>query len=159
MNKTTRPAQLLVILMLMMTCAFAHAGIDAFDFKTPADEARYRNLIDELRCPKCLNTNLSGSDSPIAADLRKEVHRLVTDGQSDDEIRTYLVDRYGDFILYRPRLSLWSGALYAAPAVLVLVGFGVIGAMVRRTRRNATVGAADPAAQARLDQLLKQHVE
>ena len=98
-------------------------------------------LIDELRCPKCLNTNLSGSDSPISADLRRTVARMVREGRSDEEIRSYLLERYGDFILYRPRVTPATWLLWFGPAVLLLVGAVVIVLMVRRQRRAA--GAAD----------------
>ena len=67
-------------------------------------EARYRQLIDELRCPKCQNQNLADSDSPIAADLREQIRTLLEEGRSDDEVVAYLVDRYGDFVRYKPGL-------------------------------------------------------
>ena len=157
LGKSVLGMLMLGMLVFGMLASSAHATIDAFDFKTPAEEAQYRSLIDELRCPKCLNTNLSGSDSPIAADLRREVHRLVSAGKSDDEIRTYLVDRYGDFILYRPRLSPWSVALYALPGLLAMAGFIVIGVMVRRIRRRTTNVSISASEQARLTALLARH--
>ena len=158
MSPRRRPRFVLVLVLAVLWgggAAASWAAIDAFTFESPAHEAQYRNLIDELRCPKCLNTNLSGSDSPIAADLRREVYRLVEAGRSDEEIRTYLVDRYGDFILYRPRLTPWSVALYATPAVLVLLGFAVIALMVRRSRRRSAVVGADE--QTRLAAVLARH--
>ena len=158
MSPRRRPRSVLVLVLAVLWgggAAASWAAIDAFTFESPAHEAQYRNLIDELRCPKCLNTNLSGSDSPIAADLRREVYRLVEAGRSDEEIRTYLVDRYGDFILYRPRLTPWSVALYATPAVLVLLGFAVIALMVRRSRRRSAVVGADE--QTRLAAVLARH--
>ena len=158
MSPRRRPRSVLVLVLAVLWgggAAASWAAIDAFTFESPAREAQYRNLIDELRCPKCLNTNLSGSDSPIAADLRREVYRLVEAGRSDEEIRTYLVDRYGDFILYRPRLTPWSVALYATPAVLVLLGFAVIALMVRRSRRRSAVVGADE--QMRLAAVLARH--
>ena len=158
MSPRRRPRSVLVLVLAVLWgggAAASWAAIDAFTFESPAHEAQYRNLIDELRCPKCLNTNLSGSDSPIAADLRREVYRLVEAGRSDEEIRTYLVDRYGDFILYRPRLTPWSVALYATPAVLVLLGFAVIALMVRRSRRRSAVVGADE--QMRLAAVLARH--
>lgn len=158
MSPRRGPRSVLVLVLAVLWgggAAASWAAIDAFTFESPAHEAQYRNLIDELRCPKCLNTNLSGSDSPIAADLRREVYRLVEAGRSDEEIRTYLVDRYGDFILYRPRLTPWSVALYATPAVLVLLGFAVIALMVRRSRRRSAVVGADE--QMRLAAVLARH--
>ena len=162
MSPRRRPRSVLVLVLAVLWgggAAASWAAIDAFTFESPAHEAQYRNLIDELRCPKCLNTNLSGSDSPIAADLRREVYRLVEAGRSDEEIRTYLVDRYGDFILYRPRLTVWSALLYATPAALAGFGFIVIGIMVRRIRRRAAEVTIDAAEHAQLAQLLARHSE
>lgn len=131
----------LLLVLLCLGPLVAGAAIDLQEFATPAQEARYHALIDELRCPKCLNTNLSGSDSPISADLRRTVARMVREGRSDEEIRGYLLERYGDFILYRPRVTPATWLLWFGPAVLLLVGAGVIVLMVRRQRRAA--GAAD----------------
>ena len=64
---------------------------------------RYRALIREIRCPKCLNESIAESDAPVAADLRREVRRLIAEGASDDEVKTFLASRYGEFVLYRPR--------------------------------------------------------
>ena len=74
----------------------AASQIDVYHFDSDEQQRRYRALIDELRCPKCLNTNISGSDAPIAQDLRRTVHKLVViDGLSDQEVRDYLQTRYG----------------------------------------------------------------
>ncbi len=70
--------------------AAAEGAIEAFPFEDPAQEARYQALTEEFRCPKCLNTNLAGSDAPIAADLRATVHRLILEGATDQAIRDYL---------------------------------------------------------------------
>lgn len=131
----------LLLVLLCLGPLVAGAAIDLQEFDTPAQEARYHALIDELRCPKCLNTNLSGSDSPISADLRRTVARMVREGRSDEEIRSYLLERYGDFILYRPRVTPATWLLWFGPAALLLVGAVVIVLMVRRQRRAA--GAAD----------------
>ena len=109
------------------------AAIDVHEFETAEQEARFKTLADELRCPKCLNTNLSGSDSPIAADLRRTVARMVREGRSDEEIRAYLLERYGDFILYRPRLTARTLLLWFGPAVLLLLGAVVVFLMARRS--------------------------
>ncbi len=79
-------------------------------------DVRYQKFIEELRCPKCQNQNLAGSNSPISEDLRREIYRLIDDGKSDTEIVQFMLDRYGDFILYRPRLTSETAILWAAPA-------------------------------------------
>jgi cytochrome c-type biogenesis protein CcmH len=92
----------LLALSSASTC-FAVSQIDTFEFSDEVQERRYRALIDEFRCPKCLNTNLAGSDAPIAQDLRKVVYRLVViEAKADQEVRDYLQARYGDFVLYDP---------------------------------------------------------
>lgn len=123
--------------------------VDAYDFDDPALEARYRTLIAELRCPKCLNVNIAGSDAPIASDLRRAVRRMLEEGRTDQEILAHLQDRYGDFILYNPPLSPATVLLWATPAVLILVGLLVL----RRlgSRRDAVELTEDE--RAKLDAL------
>ena len=144
----------LAIALIAATChAAGPAGaIEAFQFDNAEQEARYRALTEELRCPKCLNTNLAGSDAPIAADLRATVHRLILEGESDRAIRDYLQQRYGDFILYDPPLRPGTVLLWALPAALLLVGVAIIVTMVRR--RAGEEPSLDDAERARLDALL-----
>ena len=85
-------------------------------------QRRYKALIDEFRCPKCLNTNLSGSDAPIALDLRRSVYRLVRDGHTDQYIRDFLQQRYGDFVLYKPPFSGRTAFIWLIPIGLLLLG-------------------------------------
>lgn len=154
MTSRCAPVSLLAILLSYAAFAAAQGAIEAFAFDTPAQEQRYRALTEEFRCPKCLNTNLAGSDSPIAADLRATIHRLIIDGKTDAEIRTYLHDRYGDFVLYNPPLRAGTALLWFAPAVLIVIGLIVVGVMVRRRRGvTADLSAAE---QQRLAQLLRE---
>lgn len=95
--------------------------VDGFQFDSQVNADRYARLIEEFRCPKCLNTNLAGSDAPIAQDLRRAVYRLVVEGKSDGEIRDYMRERYGDFILYDPRLTPKTLILWCTPFLLVLI--------------------------------------
>jgi len=125
------PAALL--LWLTVSAAFASTPVDVYDFPSPAHEARYRALIAELRCPKCLNTNLAGSDAPIAQDLRRTVHRLVTEeDMTDAEIRAWLQERYGDFVLYDPPFRPDTWVLWLAPAVFLLLGVLVLLRLLRQ---------------------------
>jgi cytochrome c-type biogenesis protein CcmH len=112
---------------------WAAGPVDVYQFESTEQEARYRALIAEFRCPKCLNTNLAGSDAPIAQDLRRTVHRLVvTEGLSDQQIRDYLQDRYGDFVLYNPPFRPGTWLLWLAPAVFALVGALVLWRLLRQ---------------------------
>src|SRR3954467_3864763 len=84
----------------------------------PSMQQRYLSLTNEFRCMQCQNETLADSNVGLAADLRLEIHDLILAGKSDDQIRDYLVARYGEFILFRPRMNLRNLWLWAAPAVL-----------------------------------------
>ena len=98
-------------------------------------QLRYEALTAELRCPKCLNTNIADSNAPISADLRLLVRNLLTEGYSNSEIKEHLHERYGDFILYNPPISPKTVALYALPLILILVAALII-LRIRRQRTD-----------------------
>jgi cytochrome c-type biogenesis protein CcmH len=101
----------------------------------PVQQQRYVTLIHELRCMQCQNETLADSEVSLAADLRLEVHDLVAQGKSDAEVRDYLVSRYGDFILFRPRVSWRTAWLWALPGLLLLAGAAAaIRVLLARTR-------------------------
>lgn len=139
--------------------ASAHAAIDTFEFANEAERQRYRNLIEELRCPKCQNQNIADSDAPIAMDLRGEIFRMLEEGKSNEQIIDFLVSRYGDFVLYKPPLTSRTLLLWYGPAGLLVIGFGVLGVILLRRRgqkdRSAAVLSADE--QQRLAALLEQN--
>ena len=110
----------------------ATAAIDIYEFDDPEQEAQFSELLDQLRCPKCQNQNLSGSNSPIAADLRRELYELLQQGKADIEIVNFMVDRYGEFVLYRPRVSQLTYVLWFGPAILILFGIIIVIVIVRR---------------------------
>lgn len=143
--------RLLAHVAVLATLLCLMGAIDAYQFPDAATAERYRNLIAELRCPQCLNTNLAGSDAMIAQDLRREVHRLLLEGKSDDEILDYMYERYGDFILYRPRFTAGTALLWILPPALLVAGFACVVVMVRRGRnRNTALSTADRARLAEL---------
>ena len=122
----------------LLVCALWLAGASAafaidqeIAFSDPVLNERYLGLIHEIRCPKCLNESIADSDAPVAADLRREVRRLIGDGKSDGEIKDFLSARYGDFVLYRPRVSETTWALWAGPFVFLLIGGIVFWRIVR----------------------------
>ena len=110
------------------------AAIESQSFDDDSMRERYQDLIHELRCPKCQNQNLSGSDSQIAQDLRNEVARLIREGNSDQDVKQYMVNRYGDFVLYMPPWQDNTIALWAGPLLMLLVGFGIFLFIVLRLR-------------------------
>lgn len=97
----------------------------------PALQARYEALIREVRCLVCQNETIADSGAPLAADLRREIREMFIKGQSDDQIKAFLVARYGDFVLYRPRVEPKTWVLWAAPGVLVLIGLAVFARVLR----------------------------
>ena len=136
------------LLLLCVLTAPAFAAIDVFPFESPEQEQRFRHLIDELRCPKCQNQNLSGSDAEVAKDLKRRTWTLMQQGKSDDEIRAYLVDRYGDFITYRPPMRVGTSLLWFGPLLLLL---SVAAILVWRVRRVPV--AAQPLSDAERQKL------
>lgn len=111
------------------------AAIEVHEFDNDVDRKRYQTFIDEMRCPKCTNQNLAGTNSPIAEDLRRELVFMIKDGRSDKEIVDFMVERYGEFILYRPRLSPATLLLWSAPFILLTSGVVLLLVIVRRRRR------------------------
>ncbi|MDC0524327.1 cytochrome c-type biogenesis protein CcmH [Porticoccaceae bacterium] len=101
---------------------FVSATSELVEFSDPSYRTRYQQLITELRCPKCQNQNLADSNSPISLDLRNEVQRLLEDGLSNQEIETYLTNRYSAFILYRPEVNKNTYLLWISPLIVLLVG-------------------------------------
>ena len=105
--------------------AQASTDVAPLQFHDAAEEARFHALTSELRCVMCQNQSLADSNAQIAHDLRREVFDLMRSGRSDDEIRSFLVERYGEFVLYRPRFGGHTALLWLAPGLLLLVG-GVV---------------------------------
>lgn len=132
----------LFLLLQALWLPTAQGAIEELDFASPEERARYDQLAADLRCPKCLNSNLAGSDAPIAADLRAEIHEQITTGRSDDEIIAFLTARYGDFILYRPPLTLGTALLWFGPGLLLLTGLVVIRRMISKPAVAAGDGVA-----------------
>lgn len=128
-------AMVLLVAGLSMS---AWANIDTYQFDNPRQEAQYRALIEEFRCPKCQNQNLAGSDAPIAQDLKQKTYNMVKDGRSDAEIRQYMNERYGDFISYKPPVRPSTWILWFFPPVLLV--FVMLAWFIRN--RNSSKRAA-----------------
>ncbi|MGB0449696.1 MAG: cytochrome c-type biogenesis protein [Porticoccaceae bacterium] len=144
-----------LFLLLFISCDLI-AGVDVVNFSDESLRPRYQQLIQELRCPKCQNQNLADSNSPISVDLRNQVQRLLEEGKSNDEIKTYLSDRYSDFILYRPQVKKNTWALWIAPIVLLLVGLLILYRIFQRQKTTAPYKApVSSQDQERLRELLK----
>ena len=113
-------------LWILAIATFAVAPVAAIDkdraFDDPELQARYEKIISEVRCLKCQNQSIKDSNVFLAADLRREIRRLISEGKTNAEIQDFLVTRYGEFALYRPRTSGKTLILWIAPFLLVFLG-------------------------------------
>lgn len=147
-----------LIALLLLTLAVAsgwakEANLLADD---PVVEQRLISIAEEMRCLVCQNESLAGSRADLAVDLRKELREQIRQGRSDDEIREFMVSRYGDFVLYRPRVKPVTWVLWAGPFVLMVAGIVVLMMYLRR-RDRAIAGASLSQDEARrADALLKE---
>ena len=144
MSPATFRVLLCALLLALAGGAFAQKKVDAtpLQFRDTAEAARFHDLVAELRCVMCQNQSLADSNAQIAVDLRREVLDLMREGRSDQQIRDFLVARYGEFVLYRPRVSPTTWLLWFGPLLFVLVGGVVIRRLLRRDRA-ATPPVAD----------------
>ena len=139
-----------------VSAPMAWAGEAAPRADDPVVEARMVAIADELRCLVCQNESLASSHAELAEDLRREVRGLIREGKSDAEIKRFLVDRYGDFVLYRPEVKPLTWALWFGPFALLVVALVVLMRYLRH--RRAQLPTAPPlseADRARAEQLLK----
>ena len=146
----------LFLILLLAFAGVALAGEAQPVAADPALESRVMKLSEELRCLVCQNQTIADSNAPLAVDLRQQIRGQIADGRSDEQIRSYMVERYGDFVLYNPPFKATTALLWAAPFVLLLVGGGIFVTVVRRRRDAGASEATDvPAARrAELERLL-----
>ncbi|MFT6967820.1 MAG: cytochrome c-type biogenesis protein CcmH [Cellvibrionaceae bacterium] len=151
-----------IVLALLISMSFpltASAAVDIYAFDTDSQRERYHMLSEVLRCPKCQNQNLAGSNSEISEDLRRELHRLLIEGKSDKEIKGFMVARYGDFVLYKTPLKSSTIALWLLPVALILGG-AISLLLIVRQRAKVAVGITNNSLsdteQQQLDDLLKK---
>jgi cytochrome c-type biogenesis protein CcmH len=123
----------------------------------PAEEARARAITRELRCVVCQSESIDDSNAEIARDLRLLVRERIAAGDGDDEVLAYVVDRYGEFVLFRPPMSAANAPLWLAGPVMLIFGAALVAAILRRRAREARIPRTDltPEERARLDALMK----
>lgn len=127
-------ALFITLVMLFSASAIAQVkgNVAPPEFRDDFEEARFRDLTHQLRCVMCQNQSLADSDAEIARDLRNELLVLMRQGKTDTEIRDFMVERYGEFVLYKPRLESHTALLWLGPAALVLIGGVLVFLLVRR---------------------------
>ncbi len=122
----------------------------------PALEARVLKVAEELRCLVCQNETIAASHADLAVDLRKQIRIKLGEGQSERQILDFMVERYGDFVLYRPRLSAATVLLWAGPFLLLLTAAAVLGFNIRKRRQSLVGDALSPAQAQRARELLEE---
>lgn len=132
----------LIALAGLLACARAYA-IDPTQMPTPELQARYEGLTHELRCVQCQDEAISDSPAGIASDLRGEVRDMLLAGKSDQDVRNFMLARYGDFVLFRPRFVLKNAWLWLAPWTLLVVG-GLVAWRVVRKRTELVAADNEP---------------
>ena len=147
----------LMVLLVLWTPMTAIAAVDPYTFADPAQEQRFQDLTQQLRCPKCQNENIHDSGAPIAADMRRRVYRMMQQGASNQEIKNALVQRFGEFVLYRPPVERRTYILWYGPALVVALGLFTVLWLARR-RRTGPAGpdALSDSEQDRLRHLLEE---
>jgi cytochrome c-type biogenesis protein CcmH len=135
------------LIALAFTSSPLLANIDLYEFSNEENELRYKSLTKELRCPKCQNQDIADSNAPIASDMRREVHRLLEAGQDDHTIVGFMVDRFGEFVHYKPTVKPATYLLWYGPWALLVFGVVVIVFMVGRRASNQKQEASEKVAQ------------
>ncbi len=141
------------VMLALVLLAFAAAAFatEPTAYRSAAEETRFRALATSLRCVMCQNESLADSTAPIAHDLRREILDLMRAGKSNAQIRDYLVARYGEFVLYSPRVEPATWLLWFGPPLLLLIGLGTVIAIVRRRAAKADPRTADSAVESSED--------
>jgi cytochrome c-type biogenesis protein CcmH len=134
---------MLVLLMLSAFCFAQSSDPTPLQFQDVAQETRFHQLTAELRCVMCQNQSLADSNAQIAHDLRREVLDLMNQGKSNAEIKRFLVERYGEFVLYKPDVAGSTWLLWFGPAVLLLAGVAIVFRIVRKRSVAASSVAND----------------
>lgn len=132
--------------------------VDTYEFKSEANQQRAISLATELRCPQCQNQNLVDSNSPVARDLRIEVYKMVDQGKNDQQIIEFMTSRYGEFVLYKPKLETKTYVLWGGPIVLLFFGL-LVGFFFIRKQRISSQNEQELTAeeQKQLDAILTHH--
>mgnify|MGYP000976326336 CR=1 FL=1 len=145
----------LILLMLMIVVSTSsQARIAAYEFESAAQETTYKELTHELRCLVCQNQNIADSNAELAQDLKRKTYELVVEGKTKQQITDYMIERYGDFVMYRPPISNTTLLLWAGPFIIFLIGLIVLFKVIR-SRHHETDEQLSNEQKNRAEQLLK----
>jgi len=154
-----RLLRIVCLLLGLLPITLSQAAIDAFEFDSPAQAQQYRELIEELRCPKCQNQNIADSNAPLAEDLRQKVYEMIQTGRGNTEIKDYMVQRYGDFVTYRPPIKPLTWPLWFGPMGGMLIVGLALAVWIRRRGRQVEADALSEQERARLRAVLNASTE
>lgn len=143
-----------LVLSLLLAAPVFSSTIDAYPFEDPQQEKIYKKLIEELRCLVCQNQNLADSNADLAKDMRRKTYDLAKAGKSEQEIVDHMVERYGDFVLYKPPFQANTLALWIGPFIILMIGVVVLIRFIRR-KPDGEISALSDADRARAETLLK----
>ncbi|MFD2191184.1 cytochrome c-type biogenesis protein [Pistricoccus aurantiacus] len=143
-----------LLVALGLSAGAAFGAIELHSFDDPVLQQRYESLTSSMRCPKCENQAIDDSNSPVAKDMRERVASLLRDDLSDIEIQNFMVDRFGDYVLYNPRLEGRTYLLWGLPAGLVLLGAMLV-FLILRLRRQSSAKSLSAEERARLNALIE----
>ena len=149
------PILVMALLSLLVVGGAQAGGVEVREFDDPVMEQRYRSLTASLRGPTCENQAINDSDAPVSGDMRDRVYVLLNEGVSDIEIRDHMVQRFGDYVLYNPRLEGRTFLLWGLPAALVLLA-AILVTLIVRSRQNASAKALSAEERARLQALINR---
>lgn len=135
----TFPNQIIKIatVLALMFCSQSSWAIDAKQFENKQQQETYQVLIDELRCLVCQNQNIADSNAELAKDLRRQVHEMVSAGKTEQDVIDYMVERYGDFVVYNPQFQVKTWLLWLGPGLFIVIGFIVAIIYAKRNRKSA----------------------
>ena len=128
--------------ILLIQAPFAES-IEASIFETEGQQSRYTQLIENIRCPVCQGQSIGGSNSGLAKDLREKVREMILDGQSDPQIYSYMVERYGDFVVYKPPVNTKTYLLWFAPLFILILSLIFLFRSTKRNKEKTVNGSND----------------
>ncbi len=155
MRMVARPLACLLLALAAALAPLAHAADTAVPTEQdPVTQARAVRLEEQLRCLVCQNQTIAESDADLAVDLRRQVREQIAAGRTDEEIITFMTDRYGDFVLYRPPVKATTLLLWTGPLLLLAIGLAMLARLIRDRRRLPDAAPLSPEERARAEALL-----
>jgi cytochrome c-type biogenesis protein CcmH len=149
-------SKLILLLVLLYSFSAAAAPIETFQFDSPETEKTFHKLSEELRCLVCQNQNIAESNADLAKDLRLEIYTMLTKGKTEDEIVAFMVDRYGDYVLYRPPFKPLTWLLWFGPIIVFFVGLIFV---VRFMKAQSARKQVESLSEADVERIKNLHAE